>query len=288
MRKSLLSSAVAIAISGMAFTVHAQDATGTDRPAPATPAADNASSGDIRSVRTLLKNVTEAAVKKDGFDNLVKRFVDADRDRIGKNDLTRADWDKLNGRIEQFQKDWKAKYNQDFDIDHEDLVFNDQFRITRGEIGDAQPAGSRVDPGKPDTTPGPEADKLGGGDINRDKGRNVAKVTFPASHGLPQVYVPLINELPANWKIDVPDDVDARKLYDNLLTHITMADEHKDVWPADVNDAYRAISHHVFLAIMNTPISGSDMQKPGDMQPGGMKPAGDTDRDHHDHPTNPR
>ncbi|MBC8109031.1 MAG: hypothetical protein H7Z14_20765 [Anaerolineae bacterium] len=290
MRKSILFSAVAVALSGMSYMGHAQDATGgaMDRTAPpAAQPSDNASAGDLRSTRNFLANVTEAAVAKDGFDNLTRRFVDADRDRINKNDLTRADWDKLNGRIEQFQKDWKAKYNQDFDIDKEDLVFNDQFRITRGEIGEAQPAGSRVDPGKPDTTPGAEADKLGGGDTNRDKGRNVAKVTFPASHGLPELYIPLINELPATWKIDVPDEVDGRKLYDNLLTHITMADEHKAMWPADVNDAYRAISHHVFLAIMNTPMTGSDMQKPGDMQPGAVKP-GDLDRDRPATPANPR
>jgi len=292
MRKSILFSAVAVAISGMAITAHAQDATGggamdrTTPPAtqPAGRATDN--NGDVRSVRNLLKNATEAAVKKDGFDNLTRRFVDADRNRIGKNDLTRADWDKLNGRIDKFRKDWKDKYNQDFDIDKEEVVFNDQFIITRGEIGDAQPAGSRVDPTKPDTTPGPEADKIGGGDTNRDKGRDVAKVTFPAGHGMPQVYVPLINEFPANWKIDVPDDVDARKLYDNLLTHVTMADDHKDQWPADVNDAYRAISHHVFAAIMNVPMS-TDMQKPGDTTtPGTMKPAGDTDRP--TTPTTPR
>jgi hypothetical protein len=30
-----------------------------------------------------------------------------------------------------------------------------------------------------------------------------------------------------------------------------MADEMKDKWPADENDAYRAVSHHVLMAIMN-------------------------------------
>lgn len=283
MRKSILFSAVAVAISGMAISAHAQDAT-TPPPSDRTTAdRTTATNDDARSVRNLLANTTESAVAKDGFDNLIRRFVDADRNRIGKNDLTRADWDKLNGRIDKFRKDWKEKYNQDFDIDKEELVFNDQFRIVRGEIGEAQPAGARVDPTKPDTTPGAESDKVGGGDTNRDKGRDVAKVTFPASHGMPVVYIPLINELPANWKIDVPDEVDGRKLYDNLLTHITMADEHKDMWPADVNDAYRAISHHVFLAIMNTPMTASDMDKPGD-----MKPAGDMDRDRPATPANPR
>lgn len=290
MRKSILFFAAALVVSGLTFTVHAQDASGAgspgsamDRTPPATQPSGTmdktADSGDARSVRNLFKNVTEAAVKKDGFDNLVRRFVDADRNRIGKNDLTRADWDKLNGRIDQFRKDWKAKYNQDFDIEREDVVFNDQFRITKGEIGDAQPAGAHMDPGKPDTTPGPEANKVGGGDTNRDPGRNVAKVTFPASRGLPNLYIPLINEFPGTWKIDVPDQLDGRKLYDNLLTQLTMADDKKDQWPADVNDAYREVSHHVFMAIMDVPANAGDMNK-GDM----TKP--DTDRP--TTPSNPR
>jgi hypothetical protein len=296
MRKSILFSAAALVVSGMSFTSFAQDATGTgspgstiDRGTPATQPSGTmdrtADSGDARSVHNLFKSVTEAAVKKDGFDNLTRRFVDADRNRIGKNDLTQADWDKLNGRIDQFQKDWKAKYNQDFDIDHEDLVFNDQFRITRGEIGEAQPAAGHMDPGKPDTAPGAEANKAGGGDTNRDTGRNVAKVTFPASHGMPNLYIPLINEFPGNWKIDVPDQLDGRKLYDNLLTHLTMADDMKDQWPADVNDAYRNVSHHVFMAIMDVPATNKgDMTQPDNT----MKPAGTGDTDRTNPPSNPR
>jgi hypothetical protein len=86
---------------------------------------------------------------------------------------------------------------------------------------------------------------------------------------MPNLYIPLINEFPGNWKIDVPDSVDGRKLYDNLLTHLTMLDENKAQWPADVNDAYRAVSHHVFMAVMDMPANATDtnqgdMTKPGD------------------------
>ncbi|CAN5524369.1 hypothetical protein BH09PLA1_BH09PLA1_34250 [soil metagenome] len=305
MRKSILFPAIAVAIAGMSISVHAQDASPTAQPQPTDGVVDRAQdkvsnmTDDARPVRTLLANATEAAVSKDGFDNLVRRFVDADRDRISKNDLNDADWAKLNGRIDQFRKDWKAKYNQDFDIEKEELVYNDQFRIVRGEIGnEAQPAAGKMDPGKPDTSPGPESDKLGGGDVNRDPGRNVAKVTFPASHGMPVLYIPLINEFPSMWKIDVPDQVDGRKLYNNLLEQLTFADEHKAMWPADVNDAYRAISHHVFCAILDQPLNADNMNpgdmKPGDMKPGDMKPGemkpgdmkpGDMDRDR---PARPR
>jgi len=256
---------------------------------------NNAMAPDAKDIRGTLSDTTEAAVKKSGFDNLVRRFVDADRDRISKNDLTKADWDKLNGRIAELQKDWKAKYNQDFDINHPEMVFNDEFRIVQGVIGqgivgaDAQTAGAKMgdttatggaagmDPGLPDTTPGPQSDKTAGGDVNRENGRKVAKVTIPASHGMPAVYVPMIREFPDAWKIDVPDTVDARKLYDNLLNHLTMLDEHKDMWPTDVNDAYRAVSHHVMMAILDTQMTDMkpdmnkpDMDKPDINKPGDM------------------
>jgi hypothetical protein len=90
-----------------------------------------------------------------------------------------------------------------------------------------------------------------GGDRNLDQGRNVAYVTVAASHILPELKVPLIHELPDMWKIDVPDSVTGQKLYDNLLKHLTMADEQKDQWPSDVNDAYRMVSHHVLMAILD-------------------------------------
>jgi len=265
---------------------------------PGTQPTDKVNAPDVDDIRKALAKATEQAVDKNGFDNLFSRFVDADRDRIKQTKLTDDDWKKLNGRIDEFRKDWKAKYNQDFDIKDEKLVFDpQQILIVQGQIWDrdrtgaAQPAGSRMggdntvpgqtsaqsgqaqpgNPSMPDERPGPEANKTAGGDTNRDPGRNVAKVTIPDSHGMPAVYLPMIHEFPDTWKIDVPDQVDGRKLYDNLLAHLTYFDEHKDQWPADVNDAYRAAAHHVAMAVMDMPVESktgmSDM--PGGTTGGG-------------------
>jgi hypothetical protein len=76
-------------------------------------------------------------------------------------------------------------------------------------------------------------------------------VTVRESHGLPELKVPLIHEMPDLWKIDVPDSVDGQKLYDNLLKHLTMANEHKDQWPANVDDGYRMVAHHVLMAVLD-------------------------------------
>jgi len=200
-------------------------------------------------IYTMLSQVTNASLTKGGFNDLVERFNDADRNRINpwiKDKNNEEKLDILDGRIAQFQKDWKAKYNENFKIHKDDVVFgNSMFTVAQGEIGkDAVLAGERLpaaDPSKPIT----------GGDRNLEKGRNVAYVTVAASHALPELKVPLIHELPDFWKIDVPDSVDGKKLYDNLLNHLTMANEHKDQWPSDINDAYRMVSHHVLMAVLD-------------------------------------
>jgi len=209
---------------------------------------------------TLLGQVTNAAVTKGGFNDLIERFNDADRNRLGSYAKDKNNKDKLDildGRIAQFQKDWKAKYNENFKIHKDDVVFgNSMFTVAQGEIGkDAQLAGERVPAAQNVTKDNLNQPKDATGntaaDRNLEKGRNIAYVTVAASHNLPELKVPLIHELPDMWKIDVPDSVTGQKLYDNLLKHLTMADEHKDQWPADVNDAYRMVSHHVLMAILD-------------------------------------
>jgi hypothetical protein len=108
-----------------------------------------------------------------------------------------------------------------------------------------------------------DANKSFGGDTNRNPGRNIASVEVAASHGLPAFTVPMIHELPDSWKIDAPDSLSAQQFHDNLLNHLTKLDEHKDQWPADVNDAYRLVSHHVLMAILNVPDSGNNPMTPG-------------------------
>jgi hypothetical protein len=270
---------------------------------------------DSEDIRDVLGQVAEASLTKDGFDDLVERFVDADRNRIGPwvKDGSR-NWTTLNGRIAQFQADWKAKYGQEFDLKHA-VVFGEGFKdftIAQGEI---------VDPVLLSNWPVPQGNAGGGGNLNRDlprtdvkvdtkvdvkndgkidgldragdkvatgldkagdkiatgadkagenlkelgkpsdkpkdrnldKGRNVAIVNFPMSHGAQMLTVSMIHELPDNWKIDVPDNVDGQVLYDNLLTHLTAVNEMKDKWPDDVNEGYRMVSHHVLMAVYGIP-----------------------------------
>jgi len=247
-----------------------------------------ATKDDSEDIRSALADTTEAAVGK-SFHSIRNKLVDADRNRL--KDLNDNDA-AFAGRIEQIRKDWKAKYNQDFDVPHK-LAFGQDFKgfvIVQGEIVNPQllsnwpvqnkagaslkvgddKAGAEVKIGAgaaPATADGrrDETNKDGNkpGDRNLEKGRNVAIVTFPASHGLPEVTASLIHELPDQWRFDIPDNVDSMKFYQNLLAHMTEFGEMKDKWPADVNEAYRLAAHHVLEALYDMPTGAGATLKIG-------------------------
>jgi len=261
--------AAAVSAGGFAFApnVRADDTTAGQKVDKAIDKTEQAAHNtkanwDQGRINTMLAQVTNASLTKGGFNDVIERFNDADRNRIGsfwKDKNNKEKLDVLDGRIAQFQKDWKAKYGQDFHIMKDDVVFGGTptFTIARGEIGtDAQLAGKQLPAGdKVTSSDVKDAAKDHSGntklDQNLEKGRNVAVVTVAESHGLPELKVPLIHELPDLWKIDVPDNVTGQKLYDNLLKQLTMADEQKDKWPSDVNEAYRAVAHHVLMAVLD-------------------------------------
>jgi hypothetical protein len=75
--------------------------------------------------------------------------------------------------------------------------------------------------------------------------------TIEANHGLPQVQVLMMREA-GRVVIDIPDSVDDQKLAQNLQQELSQAVQMKDQWPADANEAYRAITHHVLIALTDT------------------------------------
>jgi hypothetical protein len=80
---------------------------------------------------------------------------------------------------------------------------------------------------------------------------NTAMVTIPASHDAPALNLRFSSE-GGTWKLETPKHVDQQQLQANIAKHLDMVDQMKDKWPADVNDAYRAVSHHVLMAVNET------------------------------------
>ena len=228
-----------------------------------------AQSPNAEEIHDVLAQVAQAAFTKEGLDDMAERFVDADRNRLGQNQDALKNTKEIDGRVAELQKDWKAKYGQDFNIKDEDKVYNTFASVTEGEEtgdaartasgvkveGDVKPDGSRADV-KVENNTGVDAPKANtDGNTPADKnlndpGRNVATVHIMESHGMPALDVPMIHEA-GGWKINIPDSVDSNKLAANVKTALTMCGEHKDKWPATADDAYRGVTHKVLLAIFD-------------------------------------
>jgi len=341
MKKHLsIVAAASLAVAGMAWNAQAQQTDTTNQPNAAERAADKTGNaiehaaektGDAlksgadktkdalhsndagagkEEIHDVLAQVAEAAMTKEGLDDLTERLVDADRNRIGQNEAAIKNQAEVDGLVAQLQQDWKAKYGHEFDIKDEDKVYDGFAMIMQGEIakgartagehvsGDATTAGPGASASgnvggvsgsatvNPDTgtasanvdnkttvdTPKANTDGQTAADTNRnDPGRNIANVTIAASHGMPEVKVPLIHEA-GGWKIDAPDTLTADKLRDNVKNALTKCKDNKDKWPTDENEAYRAVSHKILAAIMDQPLEDA-AQKASDQQPASPAPA---------------
>jgi len=247
----------------------------------------NVPAPDADDIREAVGKMTDDAfADKGNFHDVVDYFVDADRNRIGSFKAS-DNFAKLDGRIAEFQKDWKAKYNEDFNLKKNDgALNNDQFaRIVQGEIGEAKTAGEKIPSAEPQNVKGGTPDELKksgvnqpdansnkhfGGDTNREPGRNIATFLIqgqaqasasvnPGSSNAVQANMQMNKDLPVpmiheagGWKVDVPDNMDGQKLYDNLVNHLTKFDEDKANWPSDKNEAYRQATRHMMEALMET------------------------------------
>jgi len=223
-------------------------------------ASDNPET-NAKNIRGVIAEVAEAALTKSGLDDLEERLSKSDRDRLDQNKDALKNNSELDGRIEQFQKDWKAKYNQDFKIPDKNAVYSNDF-ATISQGADARTASERVAPDASSSN-----SKINTSD-STSSGKNIrdfASVQIPASHGKPAITVPFVHEA-RGWKIDLPDSVDSNKLRDNVQAALTKCDEMKDQWPSDVNDAYRGVTHAVLMAIMDQKADSSTSAQPASGQ----------------------
>jgi hypothetical protein len=214
-------------------------------------------------IRKPIAEATEAALTKKGFDDLVERLVDQDRNRIG--DYANQEFTELDGIVDAIRKQWKDKYGHDFDVE-EEKAFT-KVVLMQGEIQDPNlvathwpvppvqaAGGDAVAAGAAERKPPPT--EPNNPDSNIEKGRDIALAVFPASHGLPQINVSLVRELPG-WRIDIPNDVTGPQLNAALTKHLTHVKDNAAQWPGDVNDACAMVAHHVMMACYNLDVPRS-------------------------------
>jgi hypothetical protein len=204
------------------------------------PAIDN-----VKEIQTILARAVEAGVSKADFDTLVTFLARPARDRM--SEASTQKWPELDGRIDQFRKDWQAKYGQDFKLtDKPAVVFTE--KNCGIELGPAE--GEDASTTQLATT-GPSTRKAAA--------TKTATVRLPTTRGVAEVNLKLVNEgtLVPSWRFDLPSDVDGQRLHDQLLTHLTAFDEDKFNWPSDVNAAYELVADHVLAALAGTPVAAT-------------------------------
>jgi hypothetical protein len=223
----------------------------------ATAAADQAASAAMASeseVRQVLAQTAQSVLDKDQLKNISQQFCQRDQDRL--KDFKA---DQVSTAADQLKQAYKAKYQQDLDLSkNADQIYNAQFfRIGAG--GEARTASERIGAdatgaqkdaaqAQPPAGAGTGAAAAAGAQAAAASAGPIIAVIIPASHDLPDTRLSLVKE-GASWKIDLPDNIDAQALSQRLSDHLQMATQMKDKWPADANEAARAISHHVFVAI---------------------------------------
>jgi hypothetical protein len=230
---------------GVAWAADAPKATEPSLPAGATAKVLN----DQKDELGVLAKATDAAMKKNGFDNFVARLSSPDYKRM-KDFANKRDVSEINGRIDQINKNWKTKYGEDFDAAK--TVYEGFVMVKEGEITNpsefqkhwpvATTPVMTADGPKTVANNTPETVKL------LDQGRNVAVVAFPASHNMPGFNISMVHEAVDDWRIDVPDDTSGEQIYNNLKTALTSFGDNVAAWPADKVDAYRDLGHRVLMS----------------------------------------
>jgi hypothetical protein len=224
-----------------------------------------------KAIASELATVTDDALSENHFDNFLNNLVDEDRTRLKPE--KRRDMTDLNGKIKVIHQFWKDKYGHDFNIKKRDEL-GTGVMVVMGEVADPARAVMNwpVDPRTGQAmqkskeaiaASSHEAGKNFGGRVNLDKGRNVALVRDPESHGLPAVTASLIHEMPAQWRFDIPNDRTGDQIYNDLLNQLNSIATHSAEWPSDEKDAYAMTTHHVLLALYGV---DANMRAPGDRQ----------------------
>jgi len=230
-----------------------------------------------KSIDKAFKAVAEDGMSKTGFDNLVSKLVDQDRDRIKKSVANNRSLSNVDGNnnkrltdvIADIEGTFKSKYNSKFDIDISKSYTTDFIHIMTGEVTDPQLLVGKwpVDPvslsdmnaGTAGKVTQSDADiaksKTFGGDVNLEKGRNVAVAYVMGNHGLKGFTASLIHENLVGWKFDVPNTMTADQLYNNLVANLSYLDQHKETWSTDVNQANREFTHAISASLFNINIA---------------------------------
>lgn len=173
---------------------------------------------DVTGIRGTLEGVVTNALNANDLDKMTGYLTDADKQR-----LTGLDPKALTAGVDQFKKAWGQKYSGDvFGVMAADQVFSDQFVTLTAS-----------------------------GQTTADAKGKTGQAVIKASHGLPEVQVPVVAQ-DGKWKLDLPDTVDAATLQQNLSKAVQELNAASGQWPADKVQASQHVAHRILMAVTNT------------------------------------
>lgn len=203
-----------------------------------------------KDVRDTLGSLAKAVFKKDNYNDLIDNFAQSDRDRLKTSDNSYGP--QLDQAIDQFQTQWQAKFKNDFGFNADQALSDQALSVTTGQVSNPEQIQNW-----PITLSNKSNKQYGKPSMNRDT--NIAVATL--NTGTDNYNVSLVRE-GNDWKIDIPDTLNADKLKTNLAQHLTEVSQMANQWPTDWVQAQRVVVSHILMALydVNEPQQGQQQQ----------------------------
>jgi hypothetical protein len=182
-------------------------------------------------VRGVIARLTTDALTPGGMDKLVSLFPDAQRAQIARSSSYSHNYgDKLDAQIRAITKTWNEKYGHEFaSFNGQRAIGSDFFAIQMHNATAASKSTS-------------------------------ATVDIKGFKNGSQLSTTLVCEPGNNWKIDAANSLTAQKLRDNLTTQLASLESQSAQWPSEQYDAYRLITRHVMMAVLDHPLASASDQ----------------------------
>ncbi len=237
-----LAATTALAGFSMAATVNSSNAPHTVA-SVINPNVEVKNSPDAADIHKAIVDLTADALTPKDMGRLIDRFTNSDQKRIEASSTYSQNYGKtLDDCIQRINKDWKQTYGHDFSIKGT-AVFKPDFYSIEQSTANANPQ---------------LAEEVTENSSNAHRllalHQKIAMVTLKAMHNMAELKVPLIFES-GNWRINVPNNEDTSALRQNLVDHLSAVSSNRARWPKDEDAAYRMVTRHVLLAVLNRPVA---------------------------------
>lgn len=200
---------------------------------------------DASDIHKAIVDLTADALTPKDMDHLIHKFTESNQKRIENSSTYKQNYgETLDDCVQGINKNWKQTYGHDFSI-KETAVFKPDFYSIEQSTAGADPQLAQ------DVT-----ENSSGAHHALANDQKIAMVTLKATHNMTELKVPLIYES-GNWRINIPNNEDASALRQNLVDHLSAVSGGSAHWPKDEDTAYRMVTRHVLLAVLNQPVAHS-------------------------------